>query len=283
MTVVVEGPRSYIIATTAEILPDDREIASAWAREKVQINPAYKWILGKYVEADHANSNKQFWALDQLRMAQPTISHSPLNILHRAKHIVGAFTATEMIYPTQGGGELTEGAAQGFPYIEALAVFWKYFFPDELKVVESAANQGALYFSMECVAESLKCAGTTGCGKEFAFKGPRHVSYCDHLNEAASIKELISPHFLAGALVLPPVAPGWSNADAGLLASMDMLAADDDQLERVYNSIKAESSHLEPAAWEQLMMQLLKQAEDASGSAPKKKKKTAKMWAQDVL
>lgn len=287
MTIVVEGENSYHITSLAQILPDDREVASEWARQHVQPNPAYKWILGKYAEADRANSNKQFWALDQLQMAQPTITHAPMNILHRERHIVGAFTATEMIYPATN-----EAAALDHPYIEALAVFWKRFFPNELAIIEQAHNQGALFFSMECVAQSVKCSGDQGCGEEYEFKGPSDLSYCDHINKHLSVKELINPHFLAGGLIVPPAAPGWKGADAGVMAASRLLKAHENELDTIYDALVAEASHLDPKAWEALMIEILRQSEDAQneymppGASPdgsgkpakKSKKKSPQMW-----
>lgn len=266
MTVLVEGEKSFIIGAQAHLIEDDREVANSWAKQYITPNPALRWILGKYVEADRANNNKQYWTLGDLRMAQPTVAHAPLNVLHRPRHIVGAFTNTEMIYPTQA--EEAAGDDVPRPYIEALAAFWKYYFPEELAVVEMAHNQGALFFSMECVSETVTCAGDGGCGQEFAFEGPRSPSYCEHLNRRSSVVQLNKPHFLAGALIVPPAAPGWSGASVKEIA--EIYKGQDDLLHGIYEQLKAETSHLSPAEWEAMMLQLVQQANESKAPAQKR-------------
>lgn len=285
MTVLAESATSFLIGAQAVLLEDDREVANSWASKHVTPNPALKWILGKYVEADRANSNKQFWSLGDLQMAQPTVDHAPLNILHRAQHIVGAFTNTEMIYPKNAEESAEENITR--PYIEALAAYWKYYFPKELEIVEHAHNQGALFFSMECVSQSVTCAGEFGCGEEYAFVGPRDDSYCAHLNARSSIVQLNKPHFLAGALIVPPAAPGWKGANIKEIS--EIYKGQEEVLHSVYEQMKAELSHLSPSDWEEMMAALLLQAKDMPWDPkkkeddPKKKKKSPKQVAEEVV
>ncbi len=267
MTILIESENSFIISAHAHLISNEREVASNWASKHIKPNPAIKWILGNYVEADKANFNKQFWTYADLRMAQPTVEHAPLNILHRPKHIVGAFTATEMIYPVNENAEAGEN-----PYIEALAAFWTAYFPDELAIVEMAHNQGSLFFSMECVSETITCAGDAGCGSEFAFKGPKHESYCSHLNENASIKQLNKPHFLAGALIFPPAAPGWGGASVNEISNL--LAKYEEQVPDIYKAIKAEAEHLSELEIEEVVIEHLASAEE---TLPRDEEKMKKM------
>lgn len=253
MSVLVEGKNSFFIGSQAELLTEERETASAWASKHITHNPALKWVLGKYVEADNANSNKQFWALEDLRLSQPTIEHAPMNILHRPRNIVGAFVATEMVYPTE------ERATN--PFVEALGVFWKYYFPDELKQVEKAHNEGSLFFSMECVADSITCSGDGGCEQEFAYAGASSPTYCDHLNQHLSIKQLNKPHFLGGALVIPPGKPGWKKATIESLSTL--IEEHAVEAEMAYEQIASELPHLSPKEWEFTMLQVMERARKA--------------------
>lgn len=270
MTILVEGENSFIISAQAVLVETDREIASKWAASHVKHNPALRWVLGKYVEADNANSNNQMWTLEGLRMAQPTVSHAPLNMLHRPKHIVGTFTNTEMLYPTE------EVASGNHPYMEALAAMWKLYFPEEMAIVESAHNQGALFFSMECVSETITCFGEMGCQSEFAYAGPHSDTYCQHLNDVSSIRLLNNPHFLAGALVVPPTRPGWKGAEITDLSTMT--EQNNEVAHKLYQQLKAENPQLSSMEWETLMMQLMQQA-----GFKAKKKKDPKKIAQEVL
>ena len=100
--------------------------------------------------------------------------------------------------------------------------------------------------------------GENGCGNEFAYKGPRHTSYCPHLNEYSSIKQLNKPHFLAGALIIPPVLPGWKNAKVKELA--ELVKEQAAEAEAAYEGIASEFSHLDPKEWETLMLMVLQAA-----------------------
>lgn len=255
MTVLIEGKKSFYMGASAVIVPDDREIASDWASKHIHPNPAHKWILGRYAESDNANSNKQFWAYEDLQMARPTLDNGPMNMLHRPRNIVGSFVATEMIYPANASEDATES---GNPYIEALGVFWKYYFPEEMAVVEMAYNEGSLFYSMECVSESITCAGEDGCGEEFAFAGPTSESYCEHLNHHVSVKQLNKPHFLGGALIIPPERPGWKGADVRELSSL--VKAHQVEAEKVFNAVKDDFEHLDEAQWEATMLALIQLA-----------------------
>lgn len=285
MTILIEGDKSFIISAQAHLISNEREVASNWASKHIKPNPAIKWILGNYVEADKANYNKQFWTYDDLRMAQPTVEHAPLNILHRPKHIVGAFTATEMIYPNnEAAADATSDSPMvgSNPYIEALAAFWTAYFPDELAIVEMAHNQGSLFFSMECVSDTITCAGDNGCGQEFAFKGPKSDTYCAHLNENASIKQLNKPLFLAGALIFPPASPGWGGASINEISNL--LAKYEEQVPAIYEAIKAEADHLTELQVEEVVVEHLASVDQVTaGYGKRQMQKKGKQLAKQYL
>lgn len=244
MTVVVEGKNGFYLGSRAVVLDDSYE--KAWAEKHVIQNRAHSYILGKFVEAERANNNKQYFQMDGLRMAQPTIAHSPMNLNHHGHKIVGSYVASDFMYPTG------ENAANENPYIEALGVFWKAHFPAEWALVQEAHNQGHLFFSMECVPEKVGCIGEGGCGQVFEYAGQSSPTYCDHINNRTADRDLISPHFTAGAILLPPVKPGWSDANIHSLVAAEAAAA-----ERVYDGIADEMDNLGPKEWESLMQQFL--------------------------
>lgn len=277
MTFVVENKDSFLLVTRdLSFVEDDREMAAQWSQRHVQKNPAIRWVLGKYVEADNANSNKQFWSLKDLQLAHTTVNNAPLNILHRPQYIVGTFVATEMIYPIEAQAGV-DGEIQR-PYVEALAAFWRYYFPDELKVLEAAHNAGTAALSMECVGEEMTCAGDTGCGQTFAYKGPKHESYCKHLNEGSSIRHIKEPHFLAGALIFPPSKPGWGGASIKEISN----GTDEQFMESVYASLAAEIPEGNTSDWESLMSQLILQFQGSKAEKMAKMKKPPKKIAQEM-
>lgn len=249
MSIFVEGKSSFFVSTQAFVL-GEKTHEVAWAERSTTDNPAFKYILGKYVEADKANSNKQFWTFAELSSAQSTILNTPLNMLHAPRAIVGHFVDAEMMHPTEAGEEN--------PFIEALSVFYQFYFPQELKAVEAAHAEGKLFYSMECVSESITCAGEAGCGNEFAYMGPIHKTYCSHLNEHSSTKQLNKPHFLAGALIIPPVLPGWKNAKVKELS--ELIKEQAAEAEAAYEGISEEFPHLSPKEWEAMMAMCMSMA-----------------------
>ena len=241
MTILTENSNSFYFTSSAELINHDRDMASHWASSVIKTNPMFRYIIGKYVEADNANSNGQYWSLEDLRVSKPSIDYSPMNMGHRQNYIVGAYVGSEMIYPKD---------QEMNAYIETASVFWKYYFPEELGMVEKAYDMGALHQSMECVSESVTCAGPMGCGQTFDYAGPMSENYCDHIKSRASYRQLNNPTFLAGGLILPPDRPGWKNA------SIDEVASDEEK-QRVYDEVAISVPHLDPAKWESLMFEIL--------------------------
>jgi hypothetical protein len=274
MTVVVEGRDSVFLSDRAVLLDTDHETA-AWAEDYVQANPAYSWVLGKFVEAERENANRHWWSVADLSMARPTITNAPMNMLHRPREVVGTFVESKMLYATDGAedkdGKLVRSAAaasQGedledpHPYIEALGLIWKYYFPVEHAMVKEAHQEGSLAFSMECVSESMTCAGDNGCGKTFDYKGPNDPSYCAHLNQSESRKQMNKPHFVGGALIVPPAKPAWRGAKISDLASFT--EGNKAEAEAVYAGIAEEFDHLSVEQWESMMALILAQSKDSA-------------------
>lgn len=280
MTVYFEGKRSFFLGAQAIVLEQDRECASSWATQHVVHNPAHRYVLGRYVEADRANNNRQLFSLDGLKMGQPSLQYAPMNMNHQARRVVGAFVASELLYPTGPAttpdmitcdkcGEIYDPkidevcphchdtaafatASDEKPYIEALGVFWRHYFRDEFDLVQRAHSEGRLFFSMETIPREIQCTGAGGCEGKFEYAGVTSTTYCSHLNERTSDKYLIEPHFTAGAILVPPVMPGWSNANIHSLVAKHAELA-----ERIYDGVAAEMTHLEPREWELLMHDLL--------------------------
>jgi hypothetical protein len=243
--VLVEGARSVFLGCQAFLVDDSRELA--WAEKYVRKHPTLRYLIGRYVEADNANSNGHIFDLKELETAQHDIAHTPLNLLHRPNYIVGHYVAAELMFPTEAG----EAAAN--PHIEALAVFYRYYFPSEFATIEKAHNEGSLYFSMECVPKSITCAGV--CGLEFAYNGRASPTYCAHLNEPGAKRRLHQPNFTGGALIVPPVKPGWKRADITQLSAL--MAEHAVEADRIHKEVKSEMPDMTAAQWEGTVHQLV--------------------------
>lgn len=258
MAVMVEGKNSFFLADRAMILGAEKR-DMAWAEKYVKsTNKSLAYVLGRYAESDKANQNRQMWTLDGLRLGQPTIQHAPLNMIHDPRSVVGSFIATEMMYPVDAdGAQENKDAAYEYqtPYIEALGVFWKYYFPQEYAMVEMAHASGNLFFSMEAISETLTCAGDKGCQKVFPYDGPRSETYCACLNDGPGFKQMDKPHFLAGALIIPPAKPGWIGA--GIKELSALVNEHQREAELAYDGFKEASPHLKEIELESLTHQVL--------------------------
>lgn len=272
-----EGKNRIYVGMEARLIENEREIASEWASKHILLNPAHAWVLGKFVESDRANKNQQYFALGDLKTATPTIAHAPMNINHNARNIVGAYVASEVIYPT---GE--ESAEQLNPYIESLAVVWKYYFPDEYRAIQKAAGTGGLYYSMECVPQAVSTVGGEDDSKTYPYQGRQSPTYPRELNERSVPMKLHAPHFVGGALVLAPEKPAWNKADVQQVSSF--MNDSWKQAEMAYE----EYEETDAEVWESLMSDLIADA-DACGSefdaeeAADKIKKKAKDKKKDKL
>lgn len=253
MTAIYEGARGIYLATQVQILDTSKELA--WAESHVVENPHLKWMLGRYAEADRPNQNRQHFAMSNLKFGQPLLTHAPLNINH-GPLVVGAFVASEIVYP------MNEESEEGLnPFMEALSVFWKHYFPDEYRVVESAHKSGNLFYSMECVPKSIGCTGANGCNKYFDYDGRRSHTYCACLNDPNSgvEKDLVEPHFAGGALIVPPVRPGWHRADIKQISQIVHDHAE--AVERLYADIEVTAPESEAEMWEAVMLDIIREAE----------------------
>lgn len=195
------------------------ELAQRW-QEQAAGNPYFMWVQGRFVEAEQANSNGAFWSTGDLEFGEMGVRHGPLNWLHQARKVIGTIADAKLIRPS------TETASAERPFIAATAAVWKWIYPDEASVVELASDEGKLFYSMECVSEQVECAGDNGCGETFDYMKvmtePKTV--CSHIRERSSVRRLVNPSFLGGAVIVPPVTPGWKNANATVMRQAAALA-----------------------------------------------------------
>lgn len=237
----------------------------AWAERYVRADRDLRWVLGNYVEADNANDNGHIFPRSDLATAQVTLAGKPLNMMHREHYIVGYFAGSQLM--TEDGievkpGDAGNGSFESYgkrPYLEALAGMWHGRFPEEFFQIRKAHSEGSLFFSMEAIPESVSCPT---CEHASPFAGLVSESYCSHMNGATGPKRLHNPTFNGGAIIIPPVRPGWQKADIKEISKL----AGDPTAESVYAGFAAAAPHLEPAEWESLMVGVLKlAARDVSG------------------
>jgi len=204
-----EQGRERAFVTHAE---SGRTVITAPVREIARTNEGFTYLQGRFVEADNANSNGALWTTEDLQMGGSTVAGGPLNWLHDDRKIVGALLQGEMVRET--------ASRRIGNHIVADAAVWRFLFPEEARTIEKASADGALYYSMECISREVGCLdtpGRPGCGEKFSYADYDAGKTCGHLRERSSVRRFINPIFLGGAVIVPPVLPGWSQAEASVV------------------------------------------------------------------
>ena len=263
-----EGNNRIYIAGQAWIMGESRAgvetATSEWAADHIIPNEANSYILGRFVEADKANNNKQYFKLGDLLMAQPTIAYSPLNLNHQSSPI-GAFVSSAFQYPKDD---------ENNPYIEALSAMWKHYFPEPWGVIQRAFAEDTLYYSMEAVPKTLSTIGGSDDTAEYAYAGRQSETYPAEINDRSCDAIVLNgPHFVGGALIVPPAKPGWSNADVKQVSKF--VHEQWETAEQIYSGVQTMAPQLDPKTWELMMGELILMGLEEAGMAKKKKPKKA--------
>lgn len=261
---LVEGKDSFHLASPFEIVGDNDDRVVAWegAREHIMARPDTAWLLGNFVEADRPNQNGHLFGLEDLPAAHPTVRHRPLNMGHRRLYNVGTFVASELLFPAAAPDGQPAAAADvmDHPWVKALAALWKDLYPLEHLAVTEAQRMGASYFSMEAWPQSMTCLETDGgteCGLTFPFRGLVSETYCAHMQDARSRKRLNKPRYMGGAVIIPPVQPGWRQAEMGEMAAA-LVRQHPTEADAIYAHMAASMAHLSSTSvLEQMMHELL--------------------------
>lgn len=234
---VVEGPRSTVI--TAPV----RELAMA--------NPTFAYLEGRLVEADRPNRNKAYWTTADLEMGQATVTGGPLNWLHDETKIIGALLDSQMV---MAPAQLQEQAsASTGNHINTKAAVWRFLYPRETAVIEKFARERALWFSMECISKTITCIdapGHPGCGGTFEYLDVQRqaASVCQHVREKSSIRRFGDPVFQGAAIIVPPIRPGWAEANAEIVRQAAQLT-EDSGLDQQMESDEARSMVAQVISW----------------------------------
>lgn len=217
--------QAYIIEEPKDM---PREMASEFNMDKS--NETFLWIAGRYVQSDNPNRNGQFWTFEDIKKGEASIRYTPVNALHEWDRPIGTVIQTKIVQ--------REGAATNVtsPEVQALSVVWGANFPEVADEIRKAHNEGTLFYSMECIAESKQCLQCENVF-EWAASG---AELCRHLaSDHKAPRRFINPTFLGAALIFPPERPGWSDANITEIASL---------LTREYANRDSEA-----AVWERLM------------------------------
>lgn len=223
--------------TMADELPP--ELALRWEQASTG-NPFMTWLQGRFVEAEKANRNGAFWSTEDLQFGEMSVRHGPLNWLHEESTVVGVIADNALVHPkpqqvASSTTSNTTTTANGLfgpqprPYIAAVSAVWRWVHPERAFAIEKAAGDGDLYYSMECISREMSCVtdgDRVGCGQSFdylqAMTNPEKC--CEHIANRSSARRMVDPAFLGGAAIVPPVQPGWGEANVELMKQASKLA-----------------------------------------------------------
>jgi hypothetical protein len=209
--VVIEGTDKLVLATRAAGVVDvGDDLDEHFHRELASIGGSpHLWIAGRYVAADSPNRNGAYWSTADLEMGEPTVANGPVNWLHEGRHVIGAIAGSQLV--------TREHAAEGEigTHIVALGAVWPWLYPDEAAMIQQASEAGSLWFSMECISREVACLAE-GCEHTADYRAymlERETARCEHMNEGAP-RRFVDPIFQGVGIIVPPVRPGWAEADA---------------------------------------------------------------------
>lgn len=240
------------------------ELAERWEKASSG-NPFMTWLQGRFVEAEKANRNGAYWSTEDLQFGEMSVRHGPLNWLHEENTVVGVIADNALIHPPaqQYAMNSTTGntTTANFtmtnprPYIAAVSAVWRWVQPERAFAIEKAGEDGNLYYSMECIARQMGCVSDgdkTGCDQSFDYiqAMTKPESCCEHIANRSSARRMIDPSFLGGAVIVPPVQPGWADANVELMRQASKLA------EQTHTAAAGETDE----KWEALMASILRYA-----------------------
>lgn len=249
---VTAGPTAFVTTIGGRTLISAPATAADHSRmptvESIA-NQHLLWMHGRFVGAEVPNRNGALWSSGDLEMGRASVVNGPLNWLHEATHVIGTLAKADYIAPTSSTGQQA-GAEFTQPHLTATAAIWRWIWPDEAYVIEQASEQGQLWYSMECISREVQCTGENGCGESASYANYMAGAACEHLVQRASVRRFVDPVFLGGAVIVPPVRPGWAEADATVMTQAAGLA------EAAFE--QAGRPDVPASEWEQMMGQLVR-------------------------
>jgi len=187
-----------------------RTVITSPLREIAAVNEGFLYLHGRLVGADEPNGNNALWTTADLQVGEATVAGGPLNWLHDDRMIVGCLMDGHLVTDREAAAAGDESIGT---HITSTAAMWKFLYPRQADVLERAATDHQLYYSMECLSRAVACVGEQGCNQEFSYEQFDAKRACAHLNARATTARFVDPFFLGAAVIVPPVQPGWAKAD----------------------------------------------------------------------
>lgn len=249
---IVPGARPQLVAPAEAANLDDWDLPP-----EIEPTPDVGWISGRYVSSGKPpNRNGLAFRPHELPSAMRRILHKPLDMIHDPHRIVGTHAAYRMVYPNGAPAEARSGhpgqmAYTDTAYSQVIAAVWSYHYSSEAEIIAEAYNDGKAFLSMSCLPESVQCER---CDHIAPWDGYTSDLYCEHM-QGLNFKWVNNPLFLGGAVIVPPINPGWSRAAITRLRGF--LDVDDDLSHHTYAGVAALAGHATTTELELLSAKLI--------------------------
>ena len=199
---------------TAASAPDWPEAEQALAA------PDRAHVVARYVHGGlPSNSNGHIFRTEELPRIHRYVVGTALDMFHDPLRVIGAHVGSRVVQPLaekimRAHEDLAAARSPrpadyaDNPYMEILAQVWSYRHPREAKDIATAFEEGTAFVSHSCLPAEVECPT---CGKKSPWAGYSSPTYCDHM-QGLNDKLFNDPLFLGGAIIIPPVTPGWIDA-----------------------------------------------------------------------
>lgn len=248
---IVAGHHALLVAPAEAASLDDWDLPP-----EIEPTPDVGWLSGRYVHAGKPpNRNGLAFRPHELPTAIRRVLHKPLDMIHDPRRIIGTHAAQRMLYPNGAPAEARVRSGQApytdTPYSQVMAAVWSYHYSEEAELVAAAYNDGKAFLSMSCLPASVQC---DRCGHIAPWDGYTSDLYCEHM-QGLNFKWVNDPLFLGGAVIIPPINPGWSRAAITKLRGF--LDVDDDISHLTYAGVAALAGHASTTEVELLTAKLI--------------------------
>lgn len=209
----VVGTLTHAWLVSAEY--DEREAAMDFAeREQAR----------KFSTEERRNLAKSGKAMKDLSFPIVNIEdlHNAIKLAHtpaQRRHVIRRARALGAMKLIPDTWTREKAATEIGPHISSDAVMWRWLYPQETRIVERAADEKKLWYSMECISPVVECVGTHGCGAQVPYLDAlrREGAACSHIKNREATRRFVDPIFQGGGIIVPPITPGWASADLSVV------------------------------------------------------------------
>lgn len=202
-------------STVLDVAPMARLAAAdapTWdVAEDVVTAPDRAYVVANYIHGGPpSNRNGHIFRSEELPSIHRYIPGIALDMLHDADRVVGAHMAARVVQPAAQAAISRYGQPDysSNPVVQILGQVWTFRHPKDAKDIQEAFAENKAWVSHSSLPETVECPV---CGHKAPWDDYTSPLYCDHM-QGVNDKIFNNPLFIGGAIIIPPIRPGWSDA-----------------------------------------------------------------------